>query len=47
MSFVGEVAGAFGVRAAYRNLDAWTKRLHERPAYKKALEKGGTYAYAN
>src|SRR5579862_4938223 len=47
MSFVGEVAGAFGKRAAYPNLDAWTKRLHERPAYKKALEKGGAYAYAN
>ncbi len=47
MSFVGEVAGAFGVRPAYPNLDAWTKRLHERPAYKKALEKGGAYAYAN
>ena len=27
MSFVGEVAGVFGVRAAYPNLDAWTKRL--------------------
>ena len=47
MSFVGEVAGVFGLRALYPNLDAWTKRLHERPAYKKALEKGGTYAYAN
>jgi len=47
MSFVGEVAGAFGKRVAYPNFDAWTKRLHERPAYKKALEKGGAYAYAN
>jgi len=47
MSFVGEVAGVFGKRAAYPNLDAWVKRLHERPAYKKALEKGGAYAFAN
>ena len=47
MSFVGEVAGVFGKRAAYPNLDAWIKRLHERPAYKKALEKGGAYAFAN
>ena len=47
MSFVGEVAGAFGQRAQYANLDAWTKRLHERPAYKKALEKGGAYNLAN
>lgn len=47
MSFVGEVAGAFGKRAAYPNLDAWTQRLHRLPAYQKALEKGGAYAYAN
>ncbi len=47
MSFVGEVAGAFGKRAEHPNLDAWTKRLHERPAYKKALEKGGAYNLAN
>ena len=47
MSFVGEVAGAFGIRGAYPEVDAWTKRLHERPAYRKALEKGGAYAYGN
>src|SRR5271155_1746207 len=47
MSFVGEVAGAFGKRAQYPNLDAWTKRLHDRPAYKKAIEKGGAYNLAN
>lgn len=46
MSFVGELAGAFGKRAAYPNLDAWTKRLHERPAYKAALERGGAYGLA-
>lgn len=47
MSFVGEVASAFGKRAQYPNLDAWTRRLHERPAYKKALERGGAYSLAN
>lgn len=47
ISFVGEVAGAFGKRAQYPNLDTWTKRLHERPAYTKALEKGGAYNLAN
>jgi glutathione S-transferase len=47
LSFVAEVAGAFGVRSAYPNLDAWIKRLHERPAYKKALERGGVYAWGN
>ena len=33
-------------RAPHANLDAWTKRLHERPAYKAALEKGGAYGLA-
>jgi len=47
LSFVGEVAGAFGLRAAYPDMDGWIKRLHERPAYKKALEKGGAYAYGS
>ena len=47
MSFVGEVAGAFGKRAQYPNLDAWTRRLHERPAFKKALDRGGAYNLAN
>jgi len=47
MSFVGEVAGAFGKRAQYPNLDAWTKRLHERPAFKKALDRGGANNLAN
>ena len=47
MSFIAEVAGAFGKRGAYPNLDAWIKRLHERPAYKNALEKGGAYSFAN
>lgn len=46
MSFVGEVAGAFGKLAAYRNLAAWTERLHARPAFKRAVEKGGPYGLA-
>ena len=25
---------------------AWLKKIHARPAYKTALEKGGTYDYA-
>jgi glutathione S-transferase len=43
MSFVGEVAGAFGRRGAYPNLDAWSARLHARPAFQKTLEKAGPY----
>ena len=46
MSFVGEVAEAFGKRAPHPHLDAWTKRLHQRPAYQAALEKGGAYGLA-
>lgn len=46
LSFVGEVAGAFGRRAAYPNLDAWVRRLHDRPAYQAALERGGPYGLA-
>jgi glutathione S-transferase len=46
MSFVGEIAGVFGVRAHYPALDAWVKRFQARPAYARALEKGGTYSFA-
>ncbi len=47
MSFVGEIAGAFGKRAAYPHMDAWVKRLQARPAYQAALARGGTYSFAN
>lgn len=43
MSFVGEVGRAFGKLAAYSNADAWLTRLHDRPAYKTAIERGGPY----
>lgn len=43
MSFVGEVGRAFGKLAAYPNADAWLTRLHDRPAYKAAIERGGPY----
>lgn len=46
MSFVGEVAGAYGRLAAHPNLAAWVGRFQARPAYKAALEKGGAYAFA-
>ena len=47
MSFVGELAGIYAKRADFPSLDAWVKRLHGRPAYKRALEKGGPYRFAN
>ena len=43
MSFVGEVAGAFGRFQVYPNIAAWVHRFQARPAYRKALEKGGPY----
>ena len=46
LSFVGEVGRAFGRLARYQNIAAWVERLHERPAFKTALEKGGPYSMA-
>ena len=46
MSFVAELAGQFGKRAAYPAMEAWIKRLQARPAYGAALERGGPYALA-
>ena len=47
MSFIPEIAEVYGKRAVFKNLDAWIKGLHARPAWKKALEKGGPYRFAN
>ena len=44
MSFVGEAAR--GLRAQFPNMDAWVKRFQARPAYRRALERGGPYALA-
>ena len=46
MSFVGEVARAFGRLGAFPNITAWVERLHARPAFQRALEKGGVYNLA-
>ncbi|HEX4195812.1 MAG TPA: glutathione S-transferase [Caulobacteraceae bacterium] len=46
ISFVMEVARAFGKLAAYPSLDAYLNRLHGRPAFKRSLEKGGAYNLA-
>jgi len=46
MSFVGEMAGAFGKLAAYPAIDAWVKRFQARPAYRAALTRGGPYRFA-
>ena len=44
MSFVGEAAR--GLRADHPNLDAWVRRFQQRPAYRRALERGGPYSFA-
>ena len=44
MSFVGEAARE--LRASYPNLDAWVRRFQQRPAYRRALERGGPYSMA-
>ena len=43
MSFVGEVAGAFGRFEAFPNIKGWVDRFQSRPAYRAALAKGGPY----
>jgi len=43
MSFVGEVARAFGQMETYPAIKAWVERFQARPAYQAALEKGGPY----
>ncbi len=45
MSFVGEAAR--GLRAQYPNIDAWVKRFQARPAYRRALARGGPYSLAS
>jgi glutathione S-transferase len=45
MSFVGEIAGKFGKLADLPALRAWVQRFQARPAYRRALEKGGEYGF--
>lgn len=47
MSFPLEAAAArMGLENRCPNIAAFIKRIHERPAYQRALEVGGPYAYA-
>ena len=46
MSFVGEIAGRYGLHATHPNVAAWVKRFQARDAYKRALERGGPYSMA-
>ncbi|MEM8697083.1 MAG: glutathione S-transferase [Pseudomonadota bacterium] len=47
MSFPLEAArDRAGLDDRYPNLLTWLDAIHDRPAYKRALERGGAYAYA-
>jgi glutathione S-transferase len=46
VGFVAEVARAFGRLAQFANLLAYVERLQARPAYRRAIEKGGPYNLA-
>ena len=47
MSFPLEAAAKrAGLNASRRHLWAWLQRIHERPAYQRALKAGGPYDYA-
>jgi glutathione S-transferase len=47
VSFPVELTATQGLlRESQPKVRQWLKRLHQRPAYQRALEKGGPYAYA-
>jgi glutathione S-transferase len=46
MSFVGEMARAFNKLEPYPNIAAWVARFQARPAYRRAIDKGGPYRFA-
>jgi glutathione S-transferase len=48
MSFPVEAsAQRAGLDASRPKLMAWLKRIHARPAYRRALERGGPYDFAD
>ena len=48
MSFPVEAAAQrAGLDSSRPKLMAWLKKIHARPAYRKALERGGPYSFAN
>ena len=46
LSFPLEAAGSRHGLTGHPKLTAWVAAVHARPAYRRALEKGGAYAYA-
>jgi len=46
MSFAGDMAKVFNKLGPYPRLAAWLSRMHARPAFQRAIEKGGPYRFA-
>ena len=46
MSFIPELARAVGAFAGHPRIEAWQARLYARPAFHRAIERGGTYDFA-
>ncbi len=47
LSFVPQVAGLLYTLEPFGNLAAFLDRIHARPAYQRAIERGGPYAYGS
>lgn len=47
LSFVPQIAGVLYSLEAFPNLAAFLDRIHARPAYQRALEKGGRYDFGS
>lgn len=46
MSFIPELANAVGVRSDRPAITAWQQRLYARPAFHRAIARGGVYDFA-
>jgi glutathione S-transferase len=47
LSFVPEIAQRLHTLESFPNLAAFVERIHARPAYHRALDRGGEYAFAS
>ena len=45
-SFIPELARAVGAFSGHRRIEAWQARLYARPGFHRAIERGGTYDFA-
>lgn len=46
LSFIPELAATLGSIAGYPRLEAWLDRLYARPAFQRAIARGGPYKFA-